>query len=328
MKILVLGWYGHHNIGDESYKETFRSLFPNHELTFTDSLKESLVGQNDVIILGGGNVLRQGFLNQLQGIQKPIYGFSLGMEELPQCDLSFFKHIYTRDIVTLEKLKELNIPCSFIPDAALILEPNAAAGKSWLEKKFADEKCDLYSNIVTVVVNSYMLNGSLNGLARDAFSFIKFSYDFARVIDETPASFVFVPFGTQLPFDDRVANSWVAAKCKYWKKNLVVFDRLNYQETLNVIAASNLTISSRLHSSIFSFVAGTPFIDVTHHSKNNLFLQLIGKSENSINFWQFDSEELKDKINKLMYLPKHEECKMFKQQIWETVDAIRFAKQE
>jgi polysaccharide pyruvyl transferase WcaK-like protein len=325
MKILVLGWFGHHNCGDESYKDTFRVLFPNHDLTFTEKLTEVSVANCDVIILGGGNVLRRGFIEQLAKVQnKKIYGFSLGIEEPPSDSLSFFTHVYARDTATLAKLQELNVPCSFVPDAAMILEGDAENGKAWLKKKFAAEKCDLYSNIITVVVNSYMLNGDLNGLARDAFSFIKFSYDFARVIDETPASFVFIPFGTQLPFDDRTTNAWVASKCKFCKKNLVVFDRLNYLETLDVIAASNLTISSRLHSSIFSFASGTPFIDVTHHSKNQLFLKMIDKNENSVSFWRFDGEEMKQKINKLMYLPKHDECKIFREQIWETANAIRF----
>jgi len=326
MKILVLGWYGHHNCGDESYKDTFRVLFPNHQLTFTENLTQASVEAHDVIILGGGNVLRRGFIDQLLPFRnsKKIYGFSLGIEEPPTDDLSFFTHIYARDAATLAKLQELNLPCSFLPDTALILQGDPVKGKAWIKKKFENEKCDLYSNIITVVVNSYMLHGDLNGLARDAFSFIKFSYDFARVIDETPASFIFIPFGTQLPFDDRTTNAWVASKCKFWRKNLVVFDRMSYTETLDVIAASSLTISSRLHSSIFSFASGTPFIDVTHHSKNHLFLKMIDKTENSISFWRFDGDEMKQKINKMMFLPKHDECKIFREQIWETVNAIRF----
>lgn len=326
MRILVLGWYGHHNVGDESYKEIIPSLFPQHNFTFTDNLKSQIIEEFDAIVLGGGNVLRKGFVSELQKTKNiKIFGLSVGIEENPTDDLSFFSHVYARDEKTLNVLKSLNVPCTFLPDVALSLQGNAENGKKWLKEKFDSEKCELYSNIITVVVNSYMLNGALNGLARDAFSFIKFSYDFARVIDETPASFVFVPCGTQVPFDDRTTNAWVASKCKYWKKNYVVFDRLNYKETIDIIAASNLTISSRLHSSIFSYACGTPFIDLTHHSKNALFLNMIGKQHDSVNFWQFDGELLKEKINEKLGLPKHDECEKFRTMIRDTVNEIHFS---
>lgn len=326
MKILVLGFYSKENVGDESYKILFPMLFPQHSFTFTDSLNKQLVDECEAIVLGGGNVLRKGFLDQLVKYKtdKKIFGLSVGIEENPHHDLSFFTHIYARDQKTLDFLKKQNVPCSFIPDLALTLNGDPKLGLSWLKEKFVNEKCDLYSNIITIVVNGYLLNGNLNGLARDAFSFIKFSYDLARVIDETPASFVFIPFGTQIPFDDRIANAWVASKCKYWKKNYVSFERMNYQETLNVIAASNLTISSRLHSSIFSFACGTPLIDITHHSKNSLFLKMIDKQTDSISFWQFDNNSMKDKILEKLYLPKHDENNKYKNIVLEKINDIHF----
>ena len=292
---------------------------------FVDHLKEKDVNACDAIVLGGGNVLRKKYINELQKIKnKKIYGFSVGVEEPPTENLSFFEHVYARDEQTLRFLKDQNVSCSFVPDAAMILKGDETIGMQNLKKRFKHEKCDLYSNIVTVVINSYMLHGGLDGLGRDAFNFIKFSYDFARVADETAATFVFLPFGTHIPFDDRITNSWVAAKCKYWKKNMVIFDHPDYKESLDIIAASNLVISSRLHSSIFSYVNGVPFIDITHHKKNELFLKMIGKENNSISFWNFDSRILKKKIDEMISTPKHNEHEAFRSMLWEKCKDVYF----
>lgn len=324
MEILVLGWVGHFNCGDEQYKSSFTKLFPQHNLTFTDVLKASHLEKCEAIILGGGNVIRPGFINQLKKVNKKIniYAMSAGMEE--RIDLSIFKKVYGRDSQTLKFAKEQNVPCEFMPDIAFTMTPNKEKGRQWIQNQFQSENNDLYSKVVTVIVNGYMVNGQLGNLARDAFSFLKFSYDFARVLDETSASFIFLPFGTQIPYDDRVANAWVAAKCKYWKKNLMVYDRLSPQTTLDIIAASDAVISSRLHSSIFSFVSGTPFVDITHHSKNALFLELIGQTQNSVNFWNFQPEELKSKLQLAIETPHHNLAEPFAKQIRDIANGIHF----
>jgi len=321
---LILGFYGKGNCGDECYKITFPQLFPQHDLIFTDHLDQKSVEWCDIIILGGGNVIRKDYLEQLSKIKnKKIYAFSAGVEEAPSQDLSFFKHIYTRDENSFKILSK-QTSCTLLPDAAMILTGNPSNGLEIIKNRFNNEKNDLYSNIVTVVVNSYMLNNKLDGYARDAFNFIKFSYDFAKTLDEVNASFIFVPFCSQLPFDDRASNAWIASKCKYYKKNHIIFDRLSCQETLDIISASNLVISSRLHSSIFSYINGVPFIDITHHDKNKSFLNLVQQKENSISFWNFDSRILKNKIEKMMFLPKHTEHEKFRKIIWDAANEICF----
>lgn len=324
MEILILGWFGHHNIGDEQYKSSFVKLFPQHHLTFTDVIKASHLEKCEAIILGGGNVIRTGFLDQLKKINKKIdiYAMSAGIEE-PQ-DLRIFKKVYGRDRQTLELAAQQGVPHEWMPDIALTMTPNKQNGLDWIKQGFANETQDLYSKVVTVIVNGYMVNGQLGQLARDAFSFLKFSYDFARVLDETSASFIFLPFGTQIPYDDRVANTWVAAKCKYWKKNLLVYDRLSPQTTLDIIAASDAVISSRLHSSIFSFVGGTPFVDITHHSKNALFLEMINQQQNSVNFWNFQPEELKSKLQLAIETSHHNLAAPFADQIRNIANGIHF----
>lgn len=293
MKILVLGWYGHANIGDESYKLTFPKMFPEHEFIFTEKISNQ---KFDLVIVGGGNVLKPAFLNQLKKVTVPIYGISVGLETFNE-ELKLFKHIYVRDLFSLKILQDMGVSAAYLPDLAFLLEPNKEKGMEWIRERFNANKLDLYPRVIAIIINAYLMNGMENNKCYDGLHFIKFSYDMARVIDETHASFIFLPFGCSMPHDDRIANSWIASKCKFYKKNLMIFDKLDIQETLNIMAATNLNISSRLHSSIFSCVSNVPFIDITHHSKNENFLQSISY-DNSISYWNFSVKEMKDRLNK------------------------------
>lgn len=319
MKIFVLGWYNHHNVGDESYKTTFPKLFKSHTLTFSDKISD--LKDESLIILGGGNILKKYFIDELKKVNnKRIIGFSIGMEENIEIPDNLFEHIYARDFKTIELLKSKNIPCSYVPDAAFCLEPKET---NYINNHLKSENLDVCSKKITVVLNSYILYNNSNSLSRDFINFHKFSNDFTKIIDENNHNFIFLPFGTSMPVDDRTINSWVASKCKYHKKNLIIFDRINYQECLNIIYSSDLVISTRLHSSIFSFISGTPFIDITHHSKNEEFLKTIKKEENSISFWDFNSYKMKSLINNLIG-KKHKEYLYYQEKLQEVANAIYF----
>ena len=95
-------------------------------------------------------------------------------------NLNIFSHIYTRDQDTEEKLLNKKIPCTFIPDAALTLNGNPINGEKIVKNLFHKENLDLYSKVIVIIINSYMAGLGSDCLARDAFNFIKFSYDLAR----------------------------------------------------------------------------------------------------------------------------------------------------
>lgn len=324
MKLAVLGWYDHQNIGDDSYKLTFPKCLPGNEFRFTDLLTENDIKWCDAVILGGGNVFKEDFLRQLRGLSKPVYGLSVGVESDFNAYVPF-KHVWARENKSLELLKKNGVPCSLCPDLAFALQGNANSGKQWLVNRFKDEKLDLYSRVVVMVVNNYLIHGHPQSLSRDAFHFMDFSYKLAKVCDDLPASIVFVPFGSSGNCDDRVASSWVSNKCKWWKKNLVIYDRLSVQNTLDLIAASDTVVSTRLHSSIFAYSCGVPFVDITHHSKNMSFLELINRKEQSVSFWDFNVPEVHSKICKNLTLSKDTEADKYRKLIQETLHAVRFS---
>ncbi len=296
LKALCLGWYGKGNCGDESYKDSFKHLFNNLDLEFTDNINNKIY---DIVILGGGNIIERPFLMQLKNVEKDIYAFSVGVsEEIKLEDIIKIKKIYIRDIDSYNYLKKIGYEnCELCPDAAFCFEPDKNRGRELIEKFFIEK--DLYENVITIVVNSHLL-GNRDELSRDFLNFQKFVLDMSLIIDETNASFLFLPFSTSEPRDDRASNSWLASKCKYWKKNVVVYDKLDYKDILDIISASNLSINTRLHASIFNCISEVPFIDITHHDKSLGFLKTIDMQHLSIDYWHFEYNKIKDMINNLL----------------------------
>lgn len=287
--IHVLGWYDSKNIGDESYKITFPKLFPNNEFSFGEEVK----GSPDTIILGGGDVLNPYFVDKLKYFPKAKkYAFSVNVREGD--DLSMFDKVLARNITT---------KAPQCPDFAFILEPNKTNGRNIVKEIFEKYDADLYENLVILSLNSFLCVGD-NLLARDYVTFEKLAFDLSVLMDTTNASFLLLPFGNGFPHNDRIANSFAYANTKFWKKNVLLFDKLTVQETLDVFSAANAAITTRLHAAIFSCVANVPFIDITHHSKNAMFMEFIGKSNWSIDFWHFDWFKTQMLINEFLEKPQ------------------------
>jgi polysaccharide pyruvyl transferase WcaK-like protein len=295
-KIIVLGWYNHQNIGDESYKIAFPLLFPNIDFTFTDKLPP--IVDADAIILGGGDILYTDFSKQLIAHPTiPKYAFSVSVREGMDLPPVTFKRIVSRDSVP---------NCEWLPDFTFVLKPNATHGKALINRIFDSQKKHYYEKICAVVINANLMVGH-STLARNAATFEKFAFDLSRLMDETPASFLLMPFGNGFPHNDRITNSVIYSRCKFWEKNAIVYEQYSPQDTLDILSAVDVTISSRLHSSVFSCIGGTPFIDITHHDKNRVFLQTIGKVAWSVNYWQFSLEQCKKLLEEFLFVNPHKQ---------------------
>lgn len=294
-KINVLGWYNHFNAGDESYKISFPKLFPSHEFDFTQP------SSCDTCILGGGDILNRQFVHKLLDSKaKQRIAMSVSVSAAAPFELlKKLDGIYVRDVRSVRLLQTNDVRCTYMPDVSTGLEPNRAAGEMWLKKQYADNGLELYNKRVGIVLNSH-LNQGPDALARDHLNLLKVSWDLGKMMDETPASFILFPMSTGMPWDDRVTNGWLAGRCKFWRKNFVVYDRLSVQTTLDLIASCDVIISSRLHSSIFSMVSEVPFIDLTHHDKNRGFLETAGLEDWSLSYWHLEFDELKRKLQDML----------------------------
>lgn len=290
MKIHTVGWYGCNNLGDESYKLSFPILFPEHSFTFSQKLVPA-----DAYIVGGGDVVHGRYLKLLQS-EKNKHIMSATLSNV--VDIKDYKSIALRDLRSMEFSKKCGVKAELIPDFAFAFTSNAARGKQLIDQIFAAEGQERYERVIATTINGFLLP-SHNTLDRESQHFHNLSYELSHAIDFTSASFIFLPFGSEMPTDDRIANMWISSKCKFHKKNLCVLNRLSVQDTLDIMAASDAVVSTRLHSSIFSCVAGVPFIDITHNHKNESFLETIGY-KNSIPYRGFSSIKFLEMISSIL----------------------------
>jgi hypothetical protein len=297
----ILGFYNKHNIGDEAYKLVFPKLF-NNQLQFTD--------KDNADILGGGDVLTHHYLSQ---IKQPICALSVTASEDISKYKHLIKHVIVRDFQSLKFLNEQGIITSYCPDITFLLQPNN--NRYLLEKYFKQDKRDLYQKVICVVLNSHLfLRGKTS--TEDFINVEKVLIDLAKIMDNTNASFIFLPFCTSMPVDDRIINSYVSLKLKYWQKTIIVYDRLNVQDTLNIINSCDAVISTRLHSSIFSCICQKPFLDITHNHKNKYFLETIERQNWSINIEEFNFNNGKKLLDSLIDIPNDVNLNIIRNQIF------------
>jgi polysaccharide pyruvyl transferase WcaK-like protein len=294
VNVAVLGWYDNFNIGDESYKVAFTQLLPGHNLTFVGHSSKIPV-DTDHIILGGGDIVYADFA---RGIPEdiPLTIASVSLTENSCQELirrSGSKALFKGEERAGKVIVRDSYSTSFAPDAeiypdfAFVLTPDRKNGSAFLRDLFHAEKIELYDRVVAVVIGGKLASLDNTSSARDSAAFAKFSQDLADIADTTPASFVFLSMSTHMPWDDRVPAFLTASRCKWWKKNTVVADRLSPQTMLDIISASDAVISGRLHSTIFATIAGVNFIDVTTHTKNRGFMSSLGLGDFNINMWDF-----------------------------------------
>lgn len=284
-KVNVCGWYGHCNAGDESYKLSFPALFPRYDFSFG----EGAGGRAGAVVVGGGDICYRKVLEPV--VKSHKHHKHLLSVSLTSCDcpdlLAAFEHVRVRDDRSVEFLRRHGLKGSFLPDFAFAMRPDRERGRQLVRFLFEAAGAERWEKLVVVVPNGYLAGGD-DKLARDEAVFHKFAYDLALIADHTKASFLFLPFGTQLPPDDRVPAFWVSSKCKWYKKNAVFPGHVPPQDALDILAAADAAVTMRLHAAIFCTVAGVPFIDITHHSKSLGYLETAGLTDHSFDYWKFD----------------------------------------
>jgi len=287
-RVNIVGWYNRKNCGDESYKEAFPRLFPQYDFVFSDCP----VKDADAYIIGGGDVLTKKLLQTFTAIDKPKHIMSVTVsEDFDSQLLKGYRTIIVRDKNSRERLLKSGVDSLLYPDFSFCLDYNKERGHALVQKLFAANKHELYHKKIGIVINGHLLPPH-GASAFEQSRFERFAFDLSIAIDQTPASFVFIPFSTKQPWDDRISNGIVASRCKWWKKNAIFFDDLSVTDTLDIISSCDSVISTRLHSSIFSTATEVPFIDITHNHKNRYFLETIGYQKNSIGFADFSSTKM------------------------------------
>lgn len=270
----------------------------------------------DVMLIGGGNILMDLFkrwprfliiysmLAKLAGTPLLIYSVGAGPIRTGRGKLFMKVCCYLADYITLRDKESLDLVKKIltIQESKLILSADPAvclrSGISTPRKR----KNTLPFIGVTVVPyyspwywpepNPKIYEKYLNQMANLLDSILKCFR----------AKIVF--FATNHPTDLKPAKD-VFYKMQLQDHIEIVEERLKVPEIINLISSCDVTICTRLHSSILSLVAGTPFLAISYQPKVTAFCKRIGLEDYIIPLSEKVEFKHEQVLNQLRYILEH-----------------------
>lgn len=243
MKINIVGWYGAKNIGDDAFKDVFMQKWQHlHDLIFSPYPQLGA----DAIVLGGGGVVCEQYIEGLLGFTKPLYAVGVdiaingprweAIQKLP------FNHLYVRSKEYVGIAAQEN-KISYTPDIVFSLQDNMLLRRS-------KKKCGF--------ILSIDLTGGIDHLGK-VIRELKKEYD----------EVVFIVMYTGKPFDLNVTKKVIEeSRCEC---RMVIPDTPT--ATMAEMADLDFVVSMRFHGIIFATMLGIPFIALANKGKCSLFCE-------------------------------------------------------
>jgi len=258
MKIFVLGWYGHGNLGDEAFKPSIKNLFPNQEFQFGDHIPDNINQQYGELWIGGGSFLDQKIKN-IEKVTIPIGFIGVGVghtvEPGNQAALKRAKFVIVRDHASVRRCPN----ALFAPDIVF----------SRTDLKIPKKPTGAQKNVV-VLLNDFFYPG-WESPEWKTFSYYRFSHEFSKVCESLASKgywVKFLPMCISPEIDDRKIAAAVISRMKTKKKAIWYHeDAIPEEKLLQEISKADLVITQRLHGAIFSILAQRPFIVIRSHDK-------------------------------------------------------------
>ena len=293
IKIYVIVYYDHENLGDESYKLTFDYFFKNnlvncnYKLDFIDcdKLHNYTFEETDIIILGGGDVLNNYFLDQLikkfNGKSNKIIAVSVGLPYtniLNTNKLEILDYIFIRseqDLPLFNKYFDKN-RIKYIPDISVYIKDiPLKKSKDYYIVKNTIKKID--SKIVCISLNRHIYKkDKLDNYNEIIDTFEKFT----RYLITFGFFVIFVPYNTNNleNENDILIHNDIVNKIKYSNPMLLnkiinIDFTITANEILDLYKYSYTNVVMRFHACLFSIYSETPMLPVfTTRKIKNLLL--------------------------------------------------------
>lgn len=310
IRIFIIGYFGHSNIGDQQYLLTFNYIFKtflinNNNYTIhyldCDHVKITQFQHSDIIILGGGDILNDYFLDQIisKFINKPnkILAVSVG---LPYTDillntnkLNIIDYIFIRSQQDINLFKQYFHPhrIFFIPDISFFLihyklsshkqltYNNNNNNLSLIQKHLENIKNNFGKKIIAITLSRHIFHSNYTtnyfNILQSFVKFIKYLLTFNYYI-------VLLPFNTNengnnendiLIHNDimNILNDSPNITCNIM--NLTT--HLEPLEILDLYQYFYITIPMRFHATLFSIYTNVPVLPVfTTRKIKNLLLDI------------------------------------------------------
>lgn len=262
-KVLIYGWYNKGNIGDELFKDAFKQLLPNCELSFVDKLNANDVINSDVIIFGGGS-----FLYDPPNIEcdlsilksKKILYIGVGIEnDINAIHLELMKNallIATRSHDQFNRVYAINNNTLLIPDIVYALQ-NSVNKKSY----------NIMSNVL--ILPNISVVPKWNSPNWQHVSWNYFKSEFSQFLDYLIDSNCKVSFLSMCE-NDKESDSAAAIELisSMSKRNKYsIYRPESFDDMQSILSDYDVIITQRYHGIVLAEMNRIKYIAIHHHDK-------------------------------------------------------------
>ena len=286
MKILVLGWYSHLNVGDDLFVDAFKKLFPQFSFTFTDHITNNHLHNIDAVFIGGGSILNE--KPNIEDISKlsfiPLFYIGIGSETtihpIHQQLLSQAKLIALRSNHKLSHIKNINPNTITIPDLAYALTFNA-------DPNPMPKSILVLPNIAVIPQN--------NDENWKHAAWMWFQNEFSQFLDHLIDNDYNVSFLSMCK-DHKLNDDFASLNILGAMKHRNIDRIITTNDVLKTISEHSIIITQRYHGIILSEIARTPYIAIHHHDKLKQSYFNVGKF---IPYFGFSKHNINDALHSI-----------------------------
>lgn len=261
--VLVYGWYGHANVGDELMADGLRALLPGHALRFVSRLTKADLGKSDLLVIGGGSFLYAP-INAEPGVWfdvlprvKVVYA-GVGIEGSVHAD---HLALMNRAEAVFARSNGAGLPnIRIAPDLVFALGRGRQRGVANPKSLLVLPNCET------------LPSRSSPAYVRPAWEYFK--SEFCQTVDELVAdgwSVTFAPFCD----DPRRRDSWAAAELIGHCDKRHALKQLDaswikdgsFEAIAQEYDKHSVVLTQRFHGAVIAQATSTPCVVVHHHDK-------------------------------------------------------------
>jgi polysaccharide pyruvyl transferase WcaK-like protein len=280
-RVLVCGFYGHQNIGDQLFIDAFNTLFPSLDFRFTDIITSKHLEGIQYVFFGGGS-----FLNQRPNIhtdayellkQKTLCFIGVGAETLTHDQ--YAELIKQASLVALRSNEGLDKVRSLCPNKVITIPDLVFA----LSHSITTPKANTRSILVLPNISCVSRWDSKQW---EHIHYQAFKCEFAQVLDtcvEDGYRVNFLSLCTHPKTSDNAAASEIINAMKWRDERYKIACKPDFASITETMSQYGLVITQRYHGIVLSEMLQLPYIAVCHHDKlftasvrNGLFTNYYG----------------------------------------------------
>lgn len=274
-RVLIIGYYNHFNLGDEQYKNSMLKLFEaNRNILFIDcdKISEQEIYDDDLVILGGGDILNEYFMKTINKIfsNKPnkIIALSVGLPYTSTLVttnyLNIIDYIFLRSNVDLDKFKNYfgEDRIFYLPDLSILQTEIETSSYNSLYFNSPQKK------VVAFTFNRHFFNQQYN---YEYNQIIEKLSKLIKILISINYHIVFIPFNTNKSNpneNDIIMQNDIIERIRDTSPENIIKCITNITETLDtkslnkLLQRVDLYIPMRYHACLFAIYNKIPLFPI------------------------------------------------------------------